>query len=433
MRFAKRVAVSGCAGSGKTLIAVQKARDLDRVGERTLVVCHSLLLAGFIRKLVRNTSIKVVDFGSWVQQINGQNYDYSDKPDWTYYEEPSEQELELALERISSLPKFDAIIVDEGQDFRPNWWDLVEAACKDKGSRLYIFHDDNQALLPSRSSYPPVDSQLTLSKNCRNAGRIFELVKRFYFVDDLEPSKDLLEKGIVKNWMTNLNDDSDALGAAISEALHHLPEGKIVILTTEAPPVGMSNLQGLEVLIRPKWKWQDVVYQYLRVSETDIPLSNESQPTNADILLVNQFTSRKYQGALRNSGLPTGKYTNPISVVRKYGIQWQATDEKLFLKNVRKSTGIRCAAFFACEDWADGIPAPRKLTIEAGETTFPDSLPLYNVASYKGLEADGVILYVPTAKENLEADLYVGISRARYLLHIVADRAMHRRLSVLLA
>lgn len=54
---------------------------------------------------------------------------------------------------------------------------VVEAALANpSSSTFYIFHDDFQAVLPFRSSYPIQEPMLDLSRNCRNAGRIFELM-----------------------------------------------------------------------------------------------------------------------------------------------------------------------------------------------------------------------------------------------------------------
>ena len=47
----RRLAVGGGAGSGKTYVAVQRARDLARQGLRTLLVCHAAPLARHLREL----------------------------------------------------------------------------------------------------------------------------------------------------------------------------------------------------------------------------------------------------------------------------------------------------------------------------------------------------------------------------------------------
>src|SRR5262249_12264096 len=36
------------------------------------------------------------------------------------------------------VAKYDAILVDEGQDYRPNWWDALRKACKPDGEMLLV-------------------------------------------------------------------------------------------------------------------------------------------------------------------------------------------------------------------------------------------------------------------------------------------------------
>jgi hypothetical protein len=53
LRFLNRVRISGCAGSGKTLVATEKAIRLARGGVKTLLMCHNPMLAEHLR--TRNT------------------------------------------------------------------------------------------------------------------------------------------------------------------------------------------------------------------------------------------------------------------------------------------------------------------------------------------------------------------------------------------
>ena len=46
----RRVRISGCAGSGETLVAAEKALRLARAGVTTLFLCHNPLLAEHVRE-----------------------------------------------------------------------------------------------------------------------------------------------------------------------------------------------------------------------------------------------------------------------------------------------------------------------------------------------------------------------------------------------
>jgi len=67
---------------------------------------------------------------------------------------------------VSSPTPVDAIVVDEGQDFRAEWWQVVQAGLTsiDNGC-LCIFHDNNQSLLAHRASYPISEPRVDLSRD----------------------------------------------------------------------------------------------------------------------------------------------------------------------------------------------------------------------------------------------------------------------------
>jgi hypothetical protein len=71
LRSYRRAAVSGCAGSGKTLVAMEKALRLDRAGFATLVLCHNPFLARYLRSLAAQSRVRVFDFAEWVGALIG--------------------------------------------------------------------------------------------------------------------------------------------------------------------------------------------------------------------------------------------------------------------------------------------------------------------------------------------------------------------------
>lgn len=84
-----------------------------------------------------------------------------------------------AMETMPTL-KYDAIIVDEGQDFDWHWWTALESSLVSPKSIFYIFYDDNQVLYKNRGSLPDDMTEFALNHNIRNSKAIFEQVKPFY-------------------------------------------------------------------------------------------------------------------------------------------------------------------------------------------------------------------------------------------------------------
>ncbi len=82
------------------------------------------------------------------------------------------QMAELAAE-LEPGHRFDAIVVDEAQDFADAWWDPLLAALKDEEtSGIYLFTDEGQRVF-SRYGSPPVPLvPLILDHNLRNTRQI---------------------------------------------------------------------------------------------------------------------------------------------------------------------------------------------------------------------------------------------------------------------
>jgi superfamily I DNA/RNA helicase len=87
--------------------------------------------------------------------------------------------LTLAIEETAL--RYDAIIVDEAQDFTAEFWLPIEMLLADPdSSHLYAFADHNQVFY-ARSAKPPIDEDpFLLTMNCRNTRTIHDAAYRYY-------------------------------------------------------------------------------------------------------------------------------------------------------------------------------------------------------------------------------------------------------------
>ena len=171
----KRVAIEGAAGTGKTVIAAEKARRLAEQGRRVLLLCFNRPLADH---LARSAA------GYDVNSFHGLCHDLAEQAKVPFVIPPEPKKARvfweteapvLLLEALEALPekRWDALIVDEGQDFKPHWWEALEETLREprKGT-LYVFHDPNQDLYEGG---PPEGLQALrydLVMNCRNTANI---------------------------------------------------------------------------------------------------------------------------------------------------------------------------------------------------------------------------------------------------------------------
>lgn len=98
--------------------------------------------------------------------------------DAAYFNHFLPEQLLLASEYFSSR-RFDALIVDEAQDFQPHWWDILSEWLVPQPI-VYIFYDDNQQLFTQAPTFPINDDALFLDVNCRNTQTIHGVAKQFY-------------------------------------------------------------------------------------------------------------------------------------------------------------------------------------------------------------------------------------------------------------
>jgi hypothetical protein len=193
----KRAIISGGAGTGKTLLAVDRASQLAISGAKTLLLCYNRPLADHLKDVIgSNNNLLPMTFHQlceWRirQTLSKTSHDLKVEANQAYPGRDFfnvQMPFALALSTELLPERFDAIIVDEGQDFRPEYWLPLEMLLQnEKESHLYIFLDMNQALYQQSANLPVTDEPFPLTVNCRNTKYIHEAAYRFYRGDPVDP------------------------------------------------------------------------------------------------------------------------------------------------------------------------------------------------------------------------------------------------------
>jgi hypothetical protein len=177
-----RAIIEGVAGSGKTLLAMQRARSFAAKHHAVLFTCFNAELAKWIREemsgdLTENGGkITVQNFhrlASDLCKAAGVDFTVNQQDSARWWDEKAPDLLaEAALDLYGGTPPFDAMVVDEAQDFSPSWWDALEYLCNRRGS-VWAFLDRAQSLRRDPLD-PPLDGafRFSLDVNCRNTRRI---------------------------------------------------------------------------------------------------------------------------------------------------------------------------------------------------------------------------------------------------------------------
>ena len=177
VQLLNRVEVRGGAGSGKTWLALEQARRIAASGGRVALLCYSRGLAEFLRREV--AALPVAERPAYVGEFHGLGHSWGAAPgsddDSDYWEHrlPAEM-VDLARHRPTG-ELFDAIVIDEAQDFADDWWSAVLAMLRDEeAGGLSVFSDEGQRVF-ARFGQPPVPLvPLMLDRNLRNTRQIAE-------------------------------------------------------------------------------------------------------------------------------------------------------------------------------------------------------------------------------------------------------------------
>ena len=157
--------IVGPSGSGKTLILVHKAAFLLKYNpdiKNILFVCYNITLVNYIKRLLADKEVplgedgvRVKHFYQLCSEIIGEDVAYENESS-EYYELVDQE----ALSNIQDYSmKYDAILVDEGQDFSDNMYKIVTALLNKKTNNLTIALDDNQDIYRRDSSWKDVGVQ----------------------------------------------------------------------------------------------------------------------------------------------------------------------------------------------------------------------------------------------------------------------------------
>lgn len=186
-RSLPRIRFTGGAGSGKTWLAVEKARMLSKEGKRVGLFCYNKGLGQYLQDRVATwrqaKPVFTGEFHEYVRGLgvpNGQGQDYFDV-------EMPRLLKELAA-GMAPDKRLDAVVVDEAQDFAPLWWDALLACTTDPDAgEVYAFMDDRQDVYQrwggatADLTHGPMATlvPIHIDDNLRNTRKIAETFKPF--------------------------------------------------------------------------------------------------------------------------------------------------------------------------------------------------------------------------------------------------------------
>ena len=187
----RRLRITGGAGTGKTVVALEMARTLASQGKNVWWLCYNRYLARHLWESIRgwefdegrvdarhfhSLCLRAVDALDKTVAFPPKDADAETTTEFWNEQMPM---LLLEAQDAGVFDQWDAVVVDEGQDFEADWWPLVEDLLAEKASgTLIVMHDDAQDIFGRGAFVPDFGFVYTLSYNLRNTRCIAEVVQQ---------------------------------------------------------------------------------------------------------------------------------------------------------------------------------------------------------------------------------------------------------------
>lgn len=188
--------IHGVAGSGKTLILGYRAKYLAQICTKpVLILCYNSVLAKRLQHWIRQKGIadkvNVHTFHAWChRQLTAYNIGLPkrDAGEEGYWDDMVNRIIGAVDSKLIPAGQYEAVLIDEGHDFRPEWLKLVVQMVDPRTNSLLVLYDDVQSIYHTGEkhnfSFKSVGIQAQgrttiLKINYRNTQEILQFASQF--------------------------------------------------------------------------------------------------------------------------------------------------------------------------------------------------------------------------------------------------------------
>jgi hypothetical protein len=175
--------IEGGAGTGKTVLAVERARRASREGRRVLLLCFNRPLAVSLSRELSGNPAAVATFHEFCSRtcvtagidLDAVRASCGEARFWG--EKLPDLLTDIGL--VDPPECYDDLIIDEGQDFKAAWLEALKLFLKPDAS-VFLFRDDFQRIYGGADAAKILGVEpLELTENVRNTRTIFQAGSRF--------------------------------------------------------------------------------------------------------------------------------------------------------------------------------------------------------------------------------------------------------------
>ena len=253
LREQKIAAIHGPAGTGKSLLAIEKARMLAQTGQKVLLLCFNEFLLHHLRTQELDSLITVHNVRSLAEEIL-QDDSLPIEQINKFFEEY------FATDFDDTDWQYPNIVVDEGQDISDAMLEHLSFLAELNDGSFYVFYDRNQFILERNSPEQPkyldskAECRLVLYRNCRNTAEIAATVgslvdmRQEPYVNNVHGEKPkavfytdkAAARGIAERFVKTMQENRVALEDMVILSVHSL-EHSALHGVTELAGIPVSN------------------------------------------------------------------------------------------------------------------------------------------------------------------------------------------------
>lgn len=233
--------IKGRPGTGKTILAIQKTKQLAQNGHKVLLVCHNRALGKYLKynfNKYSDSNIRAVVWCDYMDELlcnpGDDNSANTQIKDYKYYHFTLPDRFSERINEINWRPT--AVIVDEGQNFSKKPYQALQKYIEgDDQNPFIVFYDSEQNLYQGKVTEMASDIFLDefRSNQSQNLNQSYRLTKNIIdYLEEKFPDIGLVtQNDNIDKYLSNAKefeyeDESDQF-IIVSEILKELKEKKI--------------------------------------------------------------------------------------------------------------------------------------------------------------------------------------------------------------
>lgn len=313
----RTAAIQGPAGTGKTVLAVEKTRRLASAGRKVLYICFNEFLLAHIRHENQNVHASFHNVRSLAEELMGKKL-ASPEEQVQVFEDWFKQDF-----NDDDWP-YEDVVIDEGQDFTADMLEHLSFLAELCDGSFYVFYDKNQKVIRREKKdwiHDNAECRLVLYRDVRNTEEIASsmasaigMKRKDHYINEIQGipvkagfyrnSSEL--RSICDNFVKKMRGNHIRLEDMVILSVHSLPHSGLK---------GVEKLCGVPVSYTPKpgALWLTNVYRFKGLEAKavlliDVELSHLAEPLMRRLVYTGGSRANTYLKVAFNEDIPKDGY-----------------------------------------------------------------------------------------------------------------------------